>query len=152
VPTYSQRDPRWGNNKLGFSNYLLKDKGCLVTALASFASQVYNTNLTPDIVNSRLKAVNAFDGALLYWSRVPLAYSKFQWVKRSPIYNNVEVSHSVYQLKTPVLVQVNAWSIGAAIHWVLFIADQKEMDPWRGAVISTTTYPPTGYALYTVST
>jgi hypothetical protein len=120
--------------------------------LAAFVSQVYNTNLTPDIVNSRLKDVRAFDGALLYWSRVPLAYPKFKWIKRAGSYNNAEVRYYVYTKKIPVLVQVNAWSIGAAIHWILFLGDQKALDPWTGTFITTAKYPPTGYALYTVST
>ena len=148
VPIYAQRDTRWGNNKLGFSNYLLKDKGCLVTALASFVSSVYQQNITPDLTNNKLKAAGAFSGGLLYWSKVPTAFPKFKWVKRVRGYNNAEVSTYVYTKKIPVLVEVNAWSIGAPIHWVLFLGDRKMMDPWAGSIQSTAKYPPTGYALY----
>lgn len=150
VPLYSQRDARWRDKYVGYSRLRIGQAGCTVTALSSFLSRVYNEKLTPDVVNDKLKAVNAFTGALLIWYRVPYAFPKLKWIKRVYNYNNAEVSWYVYVRKTPVMVEVNAAPIGAARHWVLYLGSQKAMDPWRGQIIPTSTYIPTGYSLYQV--
>jgi len=150
VPVYSQRDSRWRDKYVGFSRLRFATSGCTVTALSSFLSSVYNEKLTPDVVNEKLKAVNAFSGALLIWYRVPYAFPKLKWIKRAYNYNNTEVAWYVYVKKTPVMVEVNAASIGAARHWVLFLGSGKMMDPWTGKIENTSKYPPTGYALYQV--
>lgn len=150
VPLYSQRDARWRDKYVGFSRLRFGSYGCTVTALSSFLSYVYNEKLTPDVVNEKLKAVQAFSGALLVWYRVPYAFPKMKWIKRAYNYSNTEVAWYVYVKKLPVMVEVNAYSIGAARHWVLFCGDRKMMDPWTGKFESTSKYPTTGYALYQV--
>jgi len=151
VTCYSQRDPKWGEKYVGFSTLRFKSFGCTITALASFISSVYNARITPDEVNQKLKAVNAFSGALLIWYRVPYAYPKLRFIKRAYNYNNLEVAWSVYVKKVPVMVEVNAASIGASRHWVLYLGSAKLMDPWYGRIDSTSKYPPTGYALYQIA-
>ena len=47
-----------------------------------------------------------------------------------------------------VMVEVNAASIGAVKHWVLFVGRQKMIDPWTGTTESTSKYPLTGYSIY----
>lgn len=148
VPTYSQRDPRWKNNKLGFSNLTIGGYGCLVTALSALITHITGTPHTPDRVNEDLKKAKAFSGALLIWSRVPIAYPQLKWIWRGYNYNNWQVSTYVYIRKLPVLVEVNASKIGASKHWVLFVGDRKMLDPWIGKIEPTSKYPLTGYALY----
>ena len=150
VPTYSQRNPLWRDKKLGFSTKTIGAYGCTITCLASFLSKIYNEKITPDMVNDNLKKANAFSGALVIWYRVPYAYPKLKWIKRGYNYSNIEVANYVYIKKTPVMVEVNAASIGSARHWVLYLGQAKCMDPWRGQIIPTSTYPPTGYALYQI--
>jgi len=148
VPVYSQRDARWGDKYVGFSTLRFRSYGCTVTALSSFVSHVYNERLAPNVVNDKLKAAKAFSGALLVWYRVPYAFPRLKWIKRAYNYNNLDVSYYVYVKKIPVMVEVNAYSIGAARHWVLYLGSGKMMDPWFGRIDSTSKYIPTGYAPY----
>jgi hypothetical protein len=148
VPVFSQRDPRWGEKYVGFSTLRFKSVGCTVTALSSFISHVYNERIAPDVVNQKLKNVKAFDGALLYWARVPVAYPKLKWIKRAYNYSNLDVSYYVYVKKIPVMVEVNAAPIGAARHWVLYLGSKQMMDPWYGRIDTTSKYIPTGSAFY----
>jgi hypothetical protein len=147
VTNFSQRDPKWANKRLGFSTLTIGNYGCTLTALSSLVSYVYQETYTPDRVNDMLKKAGGFVGALVLWSRVPLAFGKLKWMKRVYGYKNWEVASYVYLKKTPVLVEVNGAKIGAPRHWVLFLGNQKAMDPWTGNVISTSHYPPTGYSL-----
>lgn len=146
VTTFSQRDKKWASKKLGFSNLTIGDYGCTITSLASLISYVYQETYTPDKVNDLLKGVNGFVGALVLWSRIPVAFNKLKFIKRVYSYNNLETSLYVYGRKMPVMVEVNAARIGAIRHWVLFLGGQKEMDPWDGVIKSTATYPMTGEA------
>jgi len=155
APPYSQRDARWRDKYVGFSKFRFATDGCTVTALSSFLSYVYNEKLTPDIVNEKLKSVNAFSdgkklgaGALLVWYRVPFVFPKLKYIKRVYNYSNTEVAWYVYGRKTPVMVEVNAASIGAVRHWVLFLGSGKMVDPWTGTIKPTNTYPPTGHTIY----
>lgn len=148
ITPLSQRDKRWGDVNLGFSTLKIKNMGCTLVSLCMLLNYMENASYTPDQVNERLKKVKAFSGALLYWSRVPLAYPSVRWVKRAYNYNNVEVAWYVYGKKLPVMVEVNAWSIGAPRHWVLFKGGGKMNDPWTGKEESTSKYPLTGFSLY----
>ena len=79
VTMYGQRDDRWKNVKLGFSDYTLGAKGCLVTCLAMLA------NVTPVEMNDALKAVDGFavddygQKSLIIWDRVPEAMPSLSW-------------------------------------------------------------------------
>jgi len=148
VTPLSQRDPRWKNKYLGFSKLTIGSYGCTLVSLTVLLNYIEGKNYTPDQVNENLKKVKAFSGALLYWSRVPLAYPSLKWIKRAYNYNNVEVGWYVYGKKLPVLVEVNASSIGAVRHWVLFIGNRQMCDPWVGKIEPTNKYPLTGYSLY----
>ena len=146
ITTFSQRDLKWAKKYLGFSKLTIGNYGCTLTCLASLVSYVYQETYTPDRVNNMLKNVNGFVGALVLWSKIPVAFGKLKFIKRVYAYNNLETSLYVYGRKMPVLVEVNAARIGAARHWVLFLGSQKEMDPWDGVIKPTATYPMTGEA------
>lgn len=148
VPTFSQRDPRWRAKNLGFSTLKIGGYGCTLTALSALLTNVTGTQHTPDKVNEDLKKVKAFSGALLIWSRVPLAYPQLKWIKRAYNYNNADVAWNIYVRKMPVMVEVNGAKIGASRHWVLFIGSGKMLDPWTGTIESTSKYPLTGYSIY----
>lgn len=148
VTPLSQRDVRWGNKNLGFSTLKIKSYGCTLVSLTCLLNYIEGKSYRPDEVNDKLKSVKAFYGALLYWSRVPLAYPSLKWVKRGYNYSNAEVAWWVYVMGMPVMVEVNAASIGAPRHWVLYIGNRQACDPWTGTVVSTSKYPATGYAIY----
>lgn len=144
----SQRAPAWRYKKLGFSNLTIGGYGCTITALTCLLNYVEGKNYTPSQVNDRLKVVRAFQGALLIWSRVPLAFPSLKWVKRAYSYSNVDVAWNIYVKKMPVMVEVNGAKIGAPRHWLLFLGNQRAIDPWTGQIISTSYYPATGYAVF----
>lgn len=154
VTPLSQRDPRWKDKKLGFSTYPIGQKGCTLTCITMLVNFVDGTSLGVDEVNDKLRAVEAFamdsykQKSLIIWYKVPLAFPSLKWILREYNYNNTKVAWYVYVHKIPVCVEVNAWSIGAPKHWVLFLGNQKMADPWTGTIVATTKYPLTGDALY----
>jgi hypothetical protein len=148
VQAFSQRDPKWRNNKMGKSGLRIHDYGCTITILASLLCSV-GYRETPKTVNRKLTAHRGYykSTALLLWNAVPRIWPKTKFVRRAYNYNNPVVAWYVYIKKMPVMVQVSAAKIGAYRHWVLFIGSRKMMDPWTGKIVSTSTYPATGYAL-----
>lgn len=129
----SQRDARWRDIKLGFSDYTIGTHGCTITAIA------YILETTPDRVNEKLKAVEGFQGALVIWAKLADAFPQIISATRHWIYDNEIVSNNL-----PCLVEVNGSRIGAGKHWVAYQGDQKMMDPWFGTVKGTSYYPATG--------
>lgn len=158
LTTLNQRDLRWANKKLGYSNYTLGTHGCTVTTLTNLMNRLLGYNLTPDAVNDKLKTLGeytrynqkgAFLGALLVWANIPRAYPALKGGYRDYNYNNFKVAWYIYAKKIPVMVEVNAASIGASKHWVLYIGGRLCVDPWIGKIVPTSTYPATGDAVYT---
>lgn len=143
----TQRDARWGNIPLGFPNtynpLLIKDYGCTITCLAMIIGT------TPDVVNSRLKALpqgQGFQGSLVVWSGIEKAFPGIK-VRREYGYNNDDVKANVPN----VLVEVPAYPIGGTgSHWVVFIGNFRLNDPWTGLERPTSDFPgATGYTVIT---
>lgn len=151
TPTFSQRDRRWANDKMGLSGLTIHNFGCTITSLASLLTSL-GYDETPKTVNRKLSAHGGYykKTALLVWSAVPKIWSKLRFVKRAYNYNNIEVAWYVYGKRIPVLVEVNGAKIGAARHWVLFVGNRQMIDPWYGRLSATTYYPLTGYTLYNI--
>lgn len=146
VPILGQRDPRWCNIPLGFGTGTIGDFGCLLTSLTSLAGR---NNVAE--ANDLFKANEAFSYNLVLWANVPKAFKNLKFVYRYYVYDNVKVADYVYQKKIPVVVEVDAAPIGSprSSHWVLFLGDQKCLDPWIGQLRSTGDYPiRKGFALY----
>ena len=148
IKPLSQRDTRWRFKHLGFSTKTIGSYGCTITALTMLINYVEGKSYGVDEVNSRLQAVKAFSGALLIWSRVPLAFPSIKFVKRAYNYSNADVAWNVYVKRMPVLVEVNGAKIGAPRHWVLFTDNGRMNDPWFGDTRSTSFYPLTGYSVF----
>jgi len=139
---YSQRDIRWSWQKFGFGGGRFYSYGCTVTALTSLLF-VAGYDLTPPQVAEKLREKKAFSGDLIIWSRIQLAFPKVKFIWRGYKYENAKVKEMI-EKKTPVLVEV---LLSGHRHWVLFIGDQKMIDPWTGRVESTSKYPLIGYSL-----
>lgn len=158
VQPLCQRDKRWKDVKLGFSNYTIGTHGCTVTSLTMLLNYTEGKSYRPDEVNATLKTLGnyhyqnnpggAFQNALIVWKNVQSVYPSLKFIKRAYNYSNLEVSTYVYVRKLPVMVEVNASSIGAVRHWVIFKGQGRANDPWTGTEIATTKYPLTGYSLY----
>lgn len=127
----SQRDNRWKNIKLGFSDTTIGDYGCTVTALAMILGT------TPDVINDRLKTVNGFaQGNLVIWGKLEEAFPGIK-IKRVWTYDNEDVKANVPN----VLVEVDGKPIGGYRHWVVFIGAKKLYDPWTGTERPTSDFP-----------
>lgn len=136
----SQRDPRWGNKTLGFSNTLIKDYGCVITCLAMILGT------TPDVVNEKLKSVKGFSGNLVIWSRIEKAFPEAS-AYRYYGYDNNKVKAAVPN----VLVESSAFPIGGTgKHWTVYIGNQRLNDPWTGRQRSTAEFP--GQSGFTIIT
>jgi hypothetical protein len=158
VTPLSQRDARWARKTLGFSKLTIGGYGCTITSLTMLINSVEGKSYRVDEINERLKALGeyhwqknpkgAFTGALLVWKNVQLAFPSIKFVKRAYNYNNTDVAWTIYVRKMPVMVEVNASSIGASRHWVLYCANRQCADPWVGKIVPTSKYPATGYSIY----
>lgn len=152
IKTLSQRDPQWANIKLGTSNTTIGSHGCTITSLTMLLNH-YGGNYTPDQVNERLKSLpkdqngntGFANGNLVYWSRIKEAFPQVKSVERITNYDNNKVASSL-----PALVEVDGSRIGASKHWVLYIGNQKMLDPWFGNEKSTSYYAPTGCTIFKV--
>ena len=141
-----QRDPRWGNIKLGYSNTYIRDYGCTISAIGNVIG------VTPDVVNERMKAVGGFAfGNLVIWDKIPQAFPGIK-VRRVWTYDNLDV-----KANTPnVIVEVPGQAIGGTgKHWVQFIGNLKCNDPWTGRTRPTADFTGfgalTGYCVITGS-
>jgi hypothetical protein len=133
----SQRDPKWTNIKLGTSNVTIGTHGCVVTGLAILA------NTTPDVVNERFLAVDGYSlGNLVIWDKVKEALPDMYCAKTGWKYDNADVLKNL-----PCLVEVDGAPIGASRHWVVYIGNQKMLDPWTGKEESTSKYVPLSYRI-----
>ena len=131
IQPLSQRDKRWGDIRLGYSNTLIKDFGCTITAIAMILGT------TPDVVNERLKLVGGFaEGNLVIWDKLEQAFPGIK-VRRVWTYNNDDVKANVKH----VLVEVDGKPIGGFRHWVVYVGNQKLYDPWDGKEDPTSDYP-----------
>lgn len=150
----SQRDSTLKDKKLGTSNLLIWDYGCVVTCLTMLINYATGRKYTVDTVNQLLIANGGFyDNSLLWWTEVYKAFPflKFSW--RAWTYDNTSVVDYVNNRKIPVIVQVDAAPIGAprSDHYVLFKGGGQLIDPWDGKVKPTSTYPNLkGYILYEI--
>jgi hypothetical protein len=141
----NQRDPRWANIKLGWGLATIGTDGCTISAIGDILG------VTPDVVNTKLKAVKGFSdgvnigaGSLVVWGKIAEAFPETQ-VRRVWVYDNADVLSN-----TPnVIVEVPATPIGGnGSHWVNFIGNKQLKDPWTGTIRPTSDYPnPTGYCV-----
>jgi len=95
-----------------------------------------------------------FLGNLVVWGNVPNALKSLKFIERGWVYDNAKVKAHIAK-GFPVVVQVDAAPIGSprTDHFVLFVGDQKLVDPWTGRVRPTSDFPDVkGYCLYTAPT
>lgn len=149
-PLLWQRNPLWADDPLGTSNVTIKYYGCVITCLTAIAKAT-SVQATNNLFIQNKVYVN---DNLVDWTRVPLAFPNLKFVFRSWVYDNNQVSNWIYKKGLPVIVQVDATPIGSpkGSHYVVYLGDQKCMDPGTGKIESTSKYPnPLGYILYDIT-
>lgn len=142
----SQRDSHWGDITIGHSTSKISAYGCTLTCLSILA------NTTPDVINAFLTAVDGFQVDRILWPK--LNETKlglhFPDMGRQYVYNDVAVRDAI-KAYSGCLVEVDFDGIISTPndrHWVLYIGDQKLIDPWDGKIKPTSSYPLVkGYAI-----
>lgn len=139
IPPLSQRDPRWANELLGYSNLTIGGWGCLAT---NFAMMI---GVTPSEFNARMKQVGGFKGANIYWGMVAVAYPNFEYYRAIDCYLDpaplAEID-SMLEMNIPVHAHVdfNLATPQVEQHWVLIVGKNLDdyiiNDPWDGEQVS----------------
>lgn len=143
----SQRKLPQANVLLGFSNYYIHAKGCLVVELAECIG------VSVEEVNDKLKNVGGFapdasgQVSLVIWAKIAEAFPGVS-VERFWAYNNEDVLAKLAEGKD-VIVEVSAAPIGGTgSHFVRFIGNGLLHDPWSGLERPTSDFPDLkGYAV-----
>jgi len=146
---YSQNDDQWKNIKHGTSNSTIGLTGCTITALAMMLQSIgYEEN--PKTVNQKLTDNDGYaSGNLILWSTINKIWPRAKWVWRGWSYtddDNIKVADAIKKYGS-CLVEVDGSPIGGTKHWVLYIGNQRLIDPWDGLEKSTSSYTAIGYSL-----
>lgn len=127
---FSQKDPRWGNQHIGFSNTLMKNYGCAVTAVA-MVFRYHGIDIDP----GSLAQQPIFSHDLIVW---PEQWKGLQLVS-SHSHGNIDwdVVDKEIKNKNPVIVFVRSTKRGAG-HYVVIHGKDKNgeyvvHDPYWGA-------------------
>jgi hypothetical protein len=150
---YSQRDPKWENQRLGTSNTTIGSYGCLVTCLAMI-STYYGHEETPPTMNEKLIQHNGFANGNLYcWETLHQIYPDIEESKRNTNYllNDSDIVQIKQNLNQgyPVIIRIdhNPDSPALDSHYVVFVDyDENDednftiADPWTGNTRSLKDY------------
>lgn len=121
---YSQRDPKWANEKLGFGSTTIGGYGCKLTSFAMLDGR------TPSELNALFKKEGCFSGDLLDDKKCAQALGWTFIIRTTD-------SPST----TPCIAEVDmSPSPGKQQHFVVWQGDTI-LDPWTGAERPSTTYP-----------
>lgn len=152
IKVFNQRDPRWANEQHGASNSTLGATGCTVSILASMLHHAGYRDIDPAKLNVVLTQNNGYDqGNLVRWHVIAQLFPKVKWVWRHSVYNNDLAREWIKDKGIMPIIEAGAAPIGGAPggkHWIGFVGDRKSADPWSGKIVDTSTWSPTGMALY----
>ncbi len=142
----SQRDPRWNDEKLGFSSLTIGTDGCALTDLTMLVNG-YGFSETPTSMNRKLKDMgsgNGFLGALIVWAGLTRAFPRIVFRKivicRDQAAPAAEI-HAALDAGQPLVVEIDrSPSAGLQNHWVILYGRQDKdylmLDPWPQPVDS----------------
>jgi hypothetical protein len=136
---YSQQDPQWKNERLGFGNAgdTIGYVGCALTSVAMLLSG-HGYPETPKTLNQKLKNVNGFAGAAIYWGAVSQIYPKVTVRSNISCTNTpapLDLIDAAIAAGQPAIVQVDrSPAPGIQTHWVVLYQrkgdDYLMLDPW----------------------
>jgi ABC-type bacteriocin/lantibiotic exporter with double-glycine peptidase domain len=125
--SYSQRDPRWSQKKLGQSSLTMGRFGCTTTCIADL-STYFGDNLNPGQMVDRIKYTS---GGLVIWQSC--VFKNYSFWFRELRRNDTNIHNALIDPDLAVILQVNK---GA--HWVVATGQEiatkifKIADPWFG--------------------
>lgn len=138
---FSQRDPRWANERLGTSGWTLGQAGCLVTAAAALCANA-GESTDPQLLNELLRRLSGYaDDCLFIFSAIDgLGWRFTEFIECSLTPAPVEQIAAALANGAGCLAEVD-WSPGGLVeqHWVWVVAagglsapGWRIMDPWQG--------------------
>jgi len=138
ITMYAQRDPRWGERKLGTSEDTIGKSGCLLCSVA-MAAQLAGVDIWPNELNALLVHEDGFEsGNLLRWYRVSSVLPLYLEALVSCPYDLADSAKIAGYLRAgaPVIAELDASSLpGLQEHWVLLLdAEFHYADPWSGEI------------------
>ncbi len=136
---YSQQDPKWKQDILGFGTAedTIGYVGCALTAVTMLLNG-HGYNETPKTLNQKLKNVSGFAGAGIVWGAVSKIYPKVSLKAFIPCGNSdapLSQIDAAIAAGQPAIVQVDrSPAEGIQTHWVVLYArkgnDYLMLDPW----------------------
>lgn len=136
---YSQQDPKWKQDILGFGTAedTIGYVGCALTAVTMLLNG-HGYNETPKTLNQKLKNVSGFAGAGIVWGAVGKIYPKVSLKAFIPCGNSdapLSQIDAAIAAGQPAVVQVDrSPAEGIQTHWVVLYArkgnDYLMLDPW----------------------
>lgn len=144
VPLFSQRDPRWANDRMGNSYITLGQEGCLVTCTASLLNFL-GIKVDPKTYNALLTARSGYAPPnLMYWKMPDVLWQgEVERAEYSGWFSGGKgweaFANAILESGRPALAHVDFVPGGAVNqHWVLLIGKVDGVwwcyDPWYGAV------------------
>lgn len=140
---WSQRDPRWGKDKMGSSNILMEQEGCLSTATATVL-HFLGIDTDPKRYNYLLSTRGGYQAPnYMYWLMPDIlwpgqvARAEYQWFNYGKGWESL--ADSILSSGRPVLAQVDFVPGGLMQqHWVTLPGKIDNLfyclDPWFGTL------------------
>ena len=157
VELWSQKDIRWGNDRMGSSGVLMKHQGCLVTNVANYLDYL-GIDTDPERYNNLLglkggyqyNYVGGIKYAAMYWKYPGVLYPEIQreltdytWYWNGEGWQTQ--ARNILNSQRPVLGLVDFYAGGALDqHWVLIVGEHDgswwAVDPETGTLINLNKY------------
>jgi hypothetical protein len=158
VKLWSQKDIRWGNDRMGSSGVLMKHQGCLVTNVANYLDYL-GVDTDPERYNNLLglkggyqyNYVGGIKYANMYWKypgvlfpdKIQRELSDYTWYWNGTGWESQ--ARSILASQRPVLALVDFYAGGALDqHWVLIVGERSggwwAVDPETGTLINLSKY------------
>jgi len=124
--SYSQRDPKWADTKMGSSNLTIGRYGCTTTSIADL-STYFGDNLTPYQVSQTISYIQG----LVIWTTCK--FTKFHFLNRERLRSDINIKAALDDPNRAVILNVANGS-----HWVVATGWDninkvfKIADPWIG--------------------
>ena len=157
VKLWSQKDVRWGNDRMGSSGVLMKHQGCLVTNVANYLDYL-GVDTDPERYNNLLglkggyqyNYVGGIKYANMYWKYPGVLYPQIQreLTDYTWYWNGIgweTQARSILASGRPVLGLVDFYAGGELDqHWVLIVGERDgswwAVDPETGTLINLSKY------------
>lgn len=144
MPVYSQRDPRWSGDLLGYSSLTIGGYGCALTSAAMLAA-IVDPSINPGSLNKRLQDAGGFSSGYINWGKVAEIVPGLDYVAGPDwqlVPADIEQVFSALALG-PVVIWVDYYPATAQqdSHFVIAYAKNGDddvwiVDPWNGQTCS----------------